>query len=84
MGLMDKSLEARRAFTATNSRMREAINAAADAGNTKLLEDIEFVMTVSAYEEMIDSGLYSSLKRKKSERRSIDRRTDDRRASGKH
>ena len=83
MGLMDKSLEARRVFKATNSRMLQAINTVAQAENTKLLEDIEFVMTVSAYETLIDSGLYKSQKRKKSDRRSADRRTSDRRSSGK-
>jgi hypothetical protein len=80
---MDKSLVARRAFSATNSRMLEAINAAAAAGNTRLLKDIQFVMTVNAYEELIDSGLYRSLKRKKTERRATDRRSGDRRSSGK-
>lgn len=83
MGLMDKSLEARRTFTATNSRMLQAINEANDAGDTKLLEQIEFVMTVSAYERLIDSGLYNSLKRKRSDRRANDRRSNERRKSGK-
>ncbi len=83
MGLMDKSLDARRVFAATNKRMLDAINAASEAGDTKLLEEIEFVMTVGAYEQLIDSGLYTSLKRKNPDRRSVDRRTNDRRKSGK-
>lgn len=83
MGLMDRSLEARRVFTATNSRMLEAINAAADAGDIELLEQVDFVMTVSAYERLIDSGLYSSLKRKGKDRRANDRRSKDRRHSGR-
>ena len=83
MGLMDRSLDARRVFSADNSRMLDAINAVAKSGDKELLEQIEFVMTVSAYERLIDTGLYSSVKRKKSDRRSTDRRTDDRRKSGK-
>jgi len=83
LGLMDKSLEAKRVFTATNLRMLDAINAAAEADDKVLLEQIEFVMTVSAYERLIDSGLYDSLKRKGGERRATDRRTNDRRKSGK-
>ena len=82
MGLMDKSLEARRVFKGTNSRMLAAINAAAEAGDTDLLGEVNFVMTVSAYERLIDTGLYKSVKRKKADRRSSDRRSGDRRKSG--
>lgn len=83
MGLMDKSLEARRAFKATNTRMLKAINASAEAGDTALLEQINIVMTVSAYERLIDSGRYNSVKREKADRRKTDRRTGDRRNSGR-
>ncbi len=83
MGLMDKSLYTRRVFTASNSRMLEAINSAASAGDIDLLNEINFVMTVNAYERLIDSGLYSSRQRKKQDRRSTDRRAIDRRRSGK-
>ena len=79
---MDKSLEARRVFSATNTRILEAINAASESGETELLQQIQFVMTVSAYERLLDSGMYKSVKRKKSDRRSSDRRTGDRRNPG--
>ena len=80
---MDKSLEARRVFSATNTRMLEAINSASESGETELLQQIQFVMTVSAYERLLDSGMYKSVKRKKSDRRSSDRRTGDRRNPGR-
>lgn len=83
MGLMDKSLEARRMFTASNERMLEAINSLYTAGEKHLLEQIEFGMPVSVYEYMIDHGYYSTVKRMKQDRRSTDRRTGDRRHSGK-
>jgi len=82
LGLMDRSLDARRVFKGTNSRMLAAINAAAEAGDLEVLENIDFVMTVSAYEKLIDSGKYASIKRKSNDRRSTDRRTGDRRDSG--
>ncbi len=82
MGLMDKSLEAKRVFDASNNRMVEALNALADAGKQNMLEQIELVMPVSVYEYMIDRGFYSTIKRKKSDRRSVDRRSGDRRQSG--
>ena len=83
MGLMDRSLEARRSFSASNDRMLDALKAMATAGEQHALEQINVVMPVSVYEMMIDKGYYSSLKRKKHDRRSTDRRTADRRKSGK-
>ncbi|MDC7227573.1 MAG: hypothetical protein PQJ61_12480 [Spirochaetales bacterium] len=80
---MDKSLEARRVFTAANKRMLEALQSAAEEGNTALLEQINIVMPVSAYERLIDSGLYESVRRKGNDRRSVERRSNDRRKSGK-
>lgn len=83
MGLMDKSLEARRSFKAANNRMLEAINETADAGETDILEQIEIIMPVSVYERLIDTGRYNSVKREKKDRRKTDRRTGDRRNSGR-
>ena len=83
MGLMDKSLDARRVFNATNDRMLKAIIAAAEAGSTDILQEIDFVMTVGAYEHLVETGLYSSVKRKRKDRRTDDRRTGDRRVPGK-
>lgn len=83
MGLMDKSLEARRSFTASNIRMLEAISSLAQAGEDSLLKYIKIDMPVSVYEYLIDNSLYSSIKREKSDRRATDRRSGDRRHSGK-
>ena len=83
MGLMDKSLDARRVFNASNDRMLKAIIAAAEAGNTEILKEIDFVMTVNAYEQLVEKGFYNSVKRKKRDRRNDDRRTGDRRNTGK-
>ncbi|MBI9105685.1 MAG: hypothetical protein JEZ04_03015 [Spirochaetales bacterium] len=80
---MDKSLEARRIFTASNKRMLDAVNALAAAGEQGMLERINLVMPVTVYEQMIDQGFYSSVKRKRQDRRSTDRRNGDRRHSGK-
>ena len=79
MGLMDKSLESRRVFSATNKRMLDAVNAAAAAGDTALLKQIDIVMSVDAYEHLLQSGRYKSIKRKRVDRRKNDRRTKDRR-----
>jgi hypothetical protein len=80
---MDKSLEARRLFTAENRRMLNALKLLEAADENDLLKKIEIAMPVSVYEELIDRGLYSSIKRKKTDRRSANRRSGDRRQSGR-
>ena len=82
---MDKSLEARRAFTASNQRMLEALAELSKAGveEAGLLGQVNIDMPVSVYEYLIDKGYYSTIKRKKSDRRATDRRSGDRRHSGK-
>lgn len=80
---MDKSLEAKRFFDASNKRMLQALRALENAGEENLLEQIHLEMPVSVYEYMIDHGYYSTIKRDKSDRRSIDRRVGERRHSGK-
>ena len=58
----------------TNRRMLEAINTAAEASDTEILKQINFVMTVNAYEALSNPGATNLLKEKKQDRRKSDRK----------
>ncbi len=82
MGLMDKSLDARRVFSATNKRMMDALNALHASGDTELLEDINILMSAGTYEALIAKGLYKTIKRSKNSPEDSNLPDHERRRSG--
>ncbi len=82
MGLMDKSLDARRVFSATNKRMMDALNELHASGDTELLDDINILMSAGTYEALIAKGLYKTIKRSKNSMEDSNLPDHERRRSG--
>ena len=74
MGLMEKTMQVRKRFSGRNLHIMKALITYVEEGYVEEEDDIEVIMNLGAYENLLRLGLYKEIKRNSRDRREGDRK----------